>query len=42
MSEQSNFPRRYRADLVLPSSEGRLPGALALSMARAAPAGEQR
>jgi hypothetical protein len=42
MNEQINFPRRYRVDLVFPPWEGRLPGALALSIARAAPAGEQR
>jgi hypothetical protein len=42
MSEQINFPRWYRADLVFPPWEGRLPRALPLSIARAAPEGEQR
>jgi len=42
MSEQINFPRRYRADLVFPPWEGHLPRTLRLSMAGAAPEGEQR
>jgi hypothetical protein len=42
MSEQINSPRRYRADLVFPPWEGRLPRVLPLSIARAACEGEQR
>jgi hypothetical protein len=42
MSEHINFRRGYRADLVFPPWEGRLPWALALSIARAAPEGERR
>jgi hypothetical protein len=42
MSEQINFPRRYRADQVFPPWESRLPQALPLSIARAALEGEQR
>jgi hypothetical protein len=42
MSEQINFPRRHRADLVFSPWESRLPRALPLSIARAASEGEQR
>jgi hypothetical protein len=42
MSGQIIFPRRYGADLVFSPWEGRLPCALARSMVRAAPEGEQR
>jgi hypothetical protein len=42
MSEQINFPRRYRADLVFPPWEGRRSRALPLSMVRAAREGERR
>jgi hypothetical protein len=42
MSEQADFFRRYRADLVFPPWEAHLPWALSLIMAIAAPEGEQR
>lgn len=41
MSEQVNFPRRYRADLVFPPWEGHLPRTLPLGMAGPASEGER-
>ena len=42
MSEQINFPCRYRADLVFPPWDSRLPQSPPLGIAGAAPGGEQR